>query len=86
MSKDPARPAQVFSLLEYAVAKAGRGRPATPALGGLSGRQALELYIAAYITDQERARLILRCMTDEQVAEALSVLESQRTASAASYQ
>jgi hypothetical protein len=72
MSRGPLPSARVFSLLDHAAAKRELDR-----LAGLSGRQALELYIVAYISDPERSQRVLRSMTDEQIAEAQSLLETQ---------
>ena len=39
-------------------------------LHGLSGLEALELFIAAYVTDSGRSYAILKAMSDEQIEEA----------------
>ena len=49
-------------------------------LDGLSDREALELFIAAYVSDPERSALILRAMSDKKIEEALSFLDEKLTA------
>jgi hypothetical protein len=54
-----------------------RRRPAR--LDDLSGRKAIERFIAAYVSDRERSELLLRAMSDEQIEEALSFLDEKRS-------
>ena len=53
-----------------------RDRP--PRLDGLSGQQALELFIAAYLSGSARSELILRAMSDQQIEEAFSGTNDRR--------
>jgi hypothetical protein len=54
-----------------------------PRLQGLSGRQALERYIAAYLSDPAASDAILKAMTDQQLDEAVSWLRCTQVAGAA---
>ena len=72
----------VFSLLKRAAKTPEVRHRRRSRLGGLSGREALELFIAAYVTDPQRSELILRAMSDEQIEEALSFFHEKRTRSA----
>jgi hypothetical protein len=53
-----------------------------PRLQGLSGRQALERYVAAYLADPAASDAILKAMTDRQLDEALSWLRRNQPARA----
>lgn len=62
------------------------GRTGLRRLGGLSGREALERFIAAYVATPEQSGPILRAMTDDQLEEALSLIEAGRARSPSAWQ
>ena len=62
------------------------GRAGLHQFVGLSGREAFERFIAAYVADPEQSEPILRAMTDEQLEEALSLIEAGRARSPSAWQ
>jgi hypothetical protein len=73
--------AVVFSLFERATNARYARRERLLRLDGLSGQQALELFIAAYVADPQRSESILRAMSNQQIEDALLLLHWNRARS-----